>query len=66
MLTQQESRRQLSQLAVNGTDLRSIGIAPGAALGAVLDCLLEAVAAGQLPNDRQTLLSYAQNRGKTQ
>ncbi|MEG1874441.1 MAG: hypothetical protein RR185_02635 [Angelakisella sp.] len=66
VLTQQESRRRLSQLAVNGTDLRSIGIAPGAALGAVLDCLLEAVAVGQLPNDRQTLLNYAQNRGKTQ
>lgn len=46
----------LSMLAVNGNDLLSLGIS-GRDIGKTLAKLLDAVIAGDVPNDRDTLLS---------
>lgn len=50
----------LRSLAVNGDDLLALGFQPNAALGAALRTLLELVVQGDLPNDREALLSAAQ------
>ncbi len=49
----------LRDLAVNGSDLLSLGYAPGPALGRALDSLLADVIDGALPNEKQALLSRA-------
>ncbi len=48
----------LKQLAVNGRDLKSLGIPPGPRMGGILDALLQEVLAGS-PNDRSALLERA-------
>ena len=45
----------LRELAVNGNDLRALGLS-GAQIGQTLNALLECVLSGSLDNDRQTLL----------
>lgn len=50
---------KLSMLAINGTDLKEIGICSGPAVGETLHALLEAVINGNCPNTRQNLLQYA-------
>ena len=52
------SRRQL---AINGRDLMDMGIAPGEALGHILDQLLEAVIDERLPNEKEALLAEARD-----
>ena len=52
------SRRQL---AINGRDLMEMGIAPGEALGHILDQLLEAVIDERLPNEKEALLPEARS-----
>ena len=52
----------LRTLAVSGDDLRTLGMAPGPAMGQLLQNLLEQVADGDLPNDRAALLSYAKKQ----
>lgn len=57
----------MKTLAVNGDDLLKAGIPEGRALGACLHDLLEAVIAGELPNERDGLLAkgldyFAENR----
>ena len=47
----------LKQLAVNGKDLTELGLS-GPAVGRALKVLLDAVVDGELPNQRETLLSY--------
>lgn len=49
----------LKNLAVNGTDLLSIGIPRGKAVGDMLHRLLEAVINDTLPNEREILLQRA-------
>ncbi|MCR3921971.1 MAG: tRNA nucleotidyltransferase [Firmicutes bacterium] len=49
----------LKQLAVNGDDLRGIGLAEGKQIGDVLNQLLEAVIDGNVPNEREALLRQA-------
>jgi tRNA nucleotidyltransferase (CCA-adding enzyme) len=49
----------LSTLAVDGDDLRAIGVAPGPAMGEMLRSLLDRVLDGDLENDREALLSVA-------
>ncbi len=49
----------LKQLAVNGRDLQSVGIPAGKELGAVLNCLLDAVTDGRTPNEKNALLEEA-------
>ena len=55
-LLAEEACFSLRQLAVNGKDLTEIGLS-GPVVGQVLKKLLDAVVDGDLPNDRQTLLS---------
>lgn len=50
--------RSLRELAVDGNDLRPMGYT-GAALGAALQALAEAVIDGNCPNEREKLLKYA-------
>ena len=50
---------RLDQLAVNGRDLAAAGMKPGREMGVVLQSLLEAVMAGEVPNRREALLHRA-------
>lgn len=45
------------QLAVNGRDLLAAGVAPGPAMGRILQALLEQVIQGSLPNKKEDLLA---------
>lgn len=47
----------LKDLAVNGHDLKKIGIAPGPEMGRILRALLERTAYGSLPNEKGALLA---------
>ena len=51
----------LKALALSGDDLLSLGMAPGPRMGQLLNEMLEQVADGDLPNDKQVLLTYAKN-----
>ena len=51
----------MADLAVNGTDLRALGIT-GKQTGAVLHGLLDDVRAGRIANERSALLSSAAGR----
>ena len=51
------------QLAISGTDLRTLGVPPGPQMGAVLDRLLAMVVDDPTLNSRETLLARA--RGMT-
>ncbi|MDE6260185.1 MAG: HD domain-containing protein [Oscillospiraceae bacterium] len=46
----------LKDLAVDGRDVRAVGIAPGPEVGRVLEELLERVLSGEIPNERTVLL----------
>lgn len=50
----------LKDLAVNGSDLITLGFAPGKALGRCLQHLLDRILDEQLPNDRTALLAAAE------
>ncbi len=50
----------LKMLAVNGSDLLHLGFRSGTGIGAALDALLDMVICGELPNERDALLDYAQ------
>lgn len=52
----------LASLAVNGSDLISLGFLPGKALGQTLADLLNLVIDGTLPNDKEVLLNEAKKR----
>ena len=54
--------RTLKDLAVNGADLQALGLR-GKAVGKALNGILRRVTEGELPNDRETLLSAL--RGET-
>lgn len=49
----------LKDLAVNGLDIMSLGVASGPMVGATLDHLLDKVLAGELKNDTESLLTEA-------
>jgi tRNA nucleotidyltransferase (CCA-adding enzyme) len=49
----------MKELAVGGRDLLAAGLAHGPALGKLLEALLERVALGELPNDRERLIGEA-------
>ena len=53
-----EGALTLKTLAVKGGDLMALGIAPGRRVGEILNKLLSAVLAGELPNEREALLQY--------
>ena len=49
----------MKHLAVSGRDLMALGIPQGREIGRILNALLDQVVEGTLPNDRETLLTYA-------
>ena len=49
----------LRMLAVNGADLLHLGYRSGAVIGEMLDTLLNKVITGELPNEKEALLSFA-------
>ena len=49
----------LKDLAISGKDLLEMGMWPGPRMGRILNTLLDRVAEGSLPNDRETLLEEA-------
>ena len=51
---------EIGDLAIDGDDLRHVGIAPGPAVGTLLNALVDAVLADQSMNDRERLLALAQ------
>ena len=60
-LADQEGALTLKTLAVSGRDLMALGMAPGPELGKILGGLLERVLSGEVPNERQALLSTLPN-----
>jgi len=60
--TLQGEIRYLKTLALSGDDLLALGMAPGPKVGNLLNEVLEQVAEGALPNERQALLAYAASR----
>lgn len=58
-LAEKEGSLTLKTLAVKGADLMARGFAPGPELGKALNALLEKVLSGELPNDREALLTAA-------
>ena len=55
-----EGALTLKTLAVKGSDLMALGIAPGRDIGRILNALLAKVLAGELPNERNALLEHVQ------
>ena len=51
----------LKQLAVNGRDMMDLGLS-GPAIGQMLQRLLDQVLEEKLPNDRETLLEWAEEQ----
>lgn len=60
-LAAKEGTLTLKTLAVKGADLMALGIPPGPALGRKLNHILEKVLAGELPNDRESILATLPN-----
>jgi tRNA nucleotidyltransferase (CCA-adding enzyme) len=58
-LAEKEGTLTLKTLAVKGADLMERGMKPGPSLGKTLNALLEKVLAGELPNEKEALLSAA-------
>jgi len=54
------SRRDL---ALDGDDLRRLGVSPGKAMGAALERALEAVISGEVPNEQVAILDYLRKNG---
>ena len=63
LLLKEEPAFRISDLAISGGDLIALGMRPGPQLGAFLESILEAVMAGELPNDREALLAYVRDKG---
>lgn len=57
----EEACLTVKDLHINGQDLQMLGFAPGPRMGEVLSWLLEQVQNEQIPNDRQALLSAAED-----
>lgn len=52
----------LKDLAINGTDLIALGMAPGPAIGQLLEAALEAVIDEKVPNEKGALLAFVRKR----
>lgn len=59
-LEQEEGRFTLRDLAVNGRDLLELGMSPGPEMKQMLHALLDQVLVEELPNEKESLLAYAQ------
>lgn len=56
-IQQEESKPKIKDLAINGHDLKNLGISQGPIYKVLLSNLLEQVELGQINNDRQSLLA---------
>ena len=56
-LIRQDQCMSLRQLAVNGNDMKELGLC-GKAIGAVLEALLALVIDEELPNEKDRLIAY--------
>ena len=54
----------LSQLAIDGNDLKEIGMKPGPQMGKVLNTLLEMVIQEEIENKKEVLLNFVVNKWK--
>ncbi len=63
LVLRQDSCFSLRQLAVNGNDLLALGLS-GREIGQTLDRLLDGVVEGELPNEREYLLSLVKEERK--
>ncbi len=54
----------LAQLKISGTDLLSMGVPQGKQIGAILQRLLQAVLAEEIPNEHGELMKYAQKMSR--
>lgn len=61
-ILQEESCFSLRQMQLSGNELLALGVPRGKRIGELLNELLQAVIDGQVPNERQALLRYAQTR----
>ena len=57
-----EGALSLRTLAVNGEDLKKLGVSPSREMGELLSALLDAVVEGEAENDREALLRLAEKR----
>jgi tRNA nucleotidyltransferase (CCA-adding enzyme) len=60
LVVQKKLPYRLKDLAITGTDLKTIGIAPGPQVGRILNTLLDHVMDGELPNEKEALLKAVQ------
>ena len=61
-LLQEQACFQLKDLAIRGNDLLAMGIPKGVLIGKLLQDALEQVIRGKLPNEREDLLQWVQER----
>ena len=61
-LLQEQACFQLKDLAIRGNDLLAMGIPKGVLIGKLLQDALEQVIRGKLPNEREALLQWVQER----
>ncbi|MCQ2417311.1 MAG: HD domain-containing protein [Oscillospiraceae bacterium] len=59
-LREQNACMSIKKLAVNGDDMKAIGVPQGQQIGILLNALLDAVMDGTLPNQREQLLAAAE------
>ncbi len=57
-----EEAFSLKQLAIDGDDVMALGVPEGPAVGEALEAALEAVIDEQIPNDRDALVQFVQQR----
>ena len=60
-LDKEEGRLQLKDLALNGHDLMELGYEAGPQLGQLRQYLLDAVLAGEVPNEKEALIEKAKD-----
>ncbi|MBQ6579550.1 MAG: polynucleotide adenylyltransferase, partial [Oscillospiraceae bacterium] len=63
-IVEKEECFSLKNLAVSGADLISAGFEPGPEMGKILENLLEKVIEGEIPNEKEKLLSFVKNEFK--
>ena len=61
-IVEKEECFSLKNLAVSGADLISAGFEPGPEMGKILETLLEKVIEGEIPNEKEKLLSFVKSK----
>jgi tRNA nucleotidyltransferase (CCA-adding enzyme) len=61
-IVEKEECFSLKNLAVSGADLISAGFKPGPEMGKILETILEKVIEGEIPNEKEKLLSFVKSK----